>query len=198
MRRPLTFLSFAAALAACGAEQDHAAPALAAPPVDGAWIVDKAASRIGFTGTQTDKAFTGAFERFDATILFDPADLASSRIEAAVDTGSARTGDRQRDAALPGAEWFDASAYPTAQFSSRAIRATGPHAYEADGTLAIRGVEKPLTLPFTVTIANGRAVADASVSVNRSEFGVGQGEEFATDRWVGYDVTVTIHLEATR
>lgn len=198
MKRPLTLLPVAAALAACGAEQDHAAPALAAPPVDGAWIVDKAASRIEFTGTQTGQSFSGAFERFEATILFDPADLASSRIEAAVDTGSARTGDRQRDGALPGAEWFAASAYPTAQFSSRAIRATGANAYEADGTLVIRGVEKPLTLPFAVTIADGRAVADASVSLNRTEFGVGQGEEFATDKWVGYDVTVTIHLEATR
>jgi cytochrome b561 len=198
MRRPLTFLPFAAALAACGGEPDRAVPALAGPPVDGAWILDKAASQIEFTGTQTGKAFTGAFERFDATIVFDPADLASSRIEAAVDAGSARTGDRQRDAALPGAEWFAAAAYPAARFSSRAIRATGANAYEADGTLTIRGVEKPLTLPFTATIADGRAVADASVSLNRTEFGVGQGEEFATDKWVGYDVTVTIHLEATR
>lgn len=195
----LIFLSIAvvAALASCG--QAPAPPAdLAAPAVEGAWLVDKAASRIAFTGTQNGKEFTGDFDRFEATILFDPADLAASRVEAVIDTGSAKTGDRQRDGALPGADWLSSSAFPTARFVSTSIEATGVDAYEAAGELSIRGAAKDLTLPFSLRIAGDRATADAVITLNRSDFGVGQGEEFVTDKWVGYEVQVTIHIEAVR
>lgn len=168
------------------------------PAVEGAWIVDKDASRIEFSGTQTGKPFTGAFEAFNAVILFDPADLSASRIEATIDTGSAKTGDRQRDAALPGAEWFSSAAFPEARFVSTAVKSIGNGAYEAAGKLSVRGVERDVTLPLTIEIAEGRATADGEVTLNRADFGVGQGEEFLTDKWVGYNVTVSIHIEATR
>jgi polyisoprenoid-binding protein YceI len=197
MRFTIPMIALFAALASCG---DASAPAaaLAAPAIEGAWRIDKAASRIAFTGTQNGKEFTGRFERFDATILLDPENLETAQIEAVIDTASAKTGDRQRDAALPGADWFSSKAFPTARFVSATIAPTGANAYTATGKLSIRGAERDLTLPFTLTISDGRAVADAAVSLNRSDFGVGQGEDFVTDKWVGYDVGVTIHLEAVR
>lgn len=197
MRGKIALLAASAALSACGKEE--AAPqAAAAPAVEGAWVVDRAASRIEFSGTQTGKAFTGRFESFDATIVFDPADVTAARIEAVIATGSAKTGDRQRDAALPGAEWFSSKTFPEARFVSTSVSAAGEGAYEAAGTLSIRDKEQAVTLPFTLTIADGRATADGTVTLNRSDFGVGQGEEFLTDRWVGYEVKVSLHIEATR
>lgn len=197
MRRHFIFVAAFTALAACGKEEP-AQPVSLAPAVEGAWTVDKAASRIEFSGTQTGKAFTGRFENFDATIVFDPADLSSARIEAVIDTGSAKTGDRQRDAALPGAEWFFSKSFPEARFVSSSVAAAGDGAYEAVGTLSIRDMEKAVTLPFTLTIADGRATAEGSVTLNRSDFGVGRGEEFLTDKWVGYDVGVSVRIEATK
>lgn len=197
MRLTLPLIALFAALASCG-EASAPATELSAPAVEGAWRIDKSASRIAFTGTQNGKEFAGAFERFDATILLDPDNLGDARIEAVIDTASARTGDRQRDAALPGADWFSSTAFPTARFQSDTIVETAANAYEATGTLSVRGVERDLTLPFRLTIDESRAVADASVALNRSDFGVGQGEDFATDKWVGYAVGVTIHLEAVR
>lgn len=199
MMRMQTIVTAAfAALAGCGASEPAAPPAAAASAVKGAWIIDKAASRIEFSGTQTGKAFTGAFEDYDALIVFDPADLSAARIEATIETGSAKTGDRQRDAALPGAEWFSSKVFPQARFQSTAVTTAGAGEYEAAGKLSIRDQEKDLTLPFTLTIQNGRAIADAAVTLDRADFNVGQGEEFLTDKWVGYDVKVTIHIEATR
>ncbi len=195
MRRFL-FATGAALLASCGGKAPAPGP-VAAPAVEGAWRIDKAASRIAFTGLQTGKAFTGVFENFDATVVLDTADLSAARIVAVIDTGAAKTGDRQRDAALPGADWFSVAAFPEARFMSQTVTATGNGGYEARGTLSVRGVEKDLALPFTLLIGNGRATADGTVSLNRRDFGLGQGE-FLTDQWVGYDVRVSIHIEAIR
>lgn len=197
MLRLIVSLAACIALAACGKEEQET-QIVEAPAVEGAWVVDKAASRIEFSGTQTGKAFTGAFEDFAATIVFDPEDLSAARIDVVIDTGSAKTGDRQRDAALPGAEWFSSKAFAEARFASTSVTAAGAGAYVASGKLSIRGVEKDLSLPFTLSIADGRATADGAVLLNRVDFGVGQGEEFLTDKWVGYDVKVTVHIEATR
>ena len=167
-----------------------------AVPAPEKWTVDKKTSRIEFTGTQTGKSFTGSFSSFDITITFDPDNLESSRIKATIDTASARTGDKQRDDALPTKDWFSAESFPAAVFESSDIRAAGA-GYEAKGVLTLRGVSRDLTLPFSLDISGDRAVADGSVSLIRSDFGVGQGE-FATGEWVGLDVKVAIHVEADR
>lgn len=187
------------ALAACGAKEEAAPPAGAAKASApaGGWIVDKAASRLSFTGAQGGAAFTGAFSNFDATIVLDPADLAAAKIEVVVAMGSATTGDRQRDDALLSSDWFAVKSFPTASFSSSALAATGEGAYEATGALTIRDISRDLTLPFTLTIENGRAVADGAVTLMRADYGVGQGE-FADDKWAGLEVKVEYHVEARR
>ena len=170
---------------AAGASATAAAPQrLSAPPE---WTLDRARSRI---------EFTGSFSSFDVSISFDPENLGASRIAATIDTASAATGDRQRDDALPTPDWFASKSYPAAGFESSVIRAAGS-GYEAEGTLTIRGVSKGLILPFSIDIRGDRAVADGSASLLRTDFGVGQGE-FATGEWVGLDVNVTIHIEASR
>ncbi|MFZ5617185.1 MAG: YceI family protein [Pseudomonadota bacterium] len=181
------------AFAGCGPKAEEAA---ASSPADG-WVVDKAESRLEFTATQTDREFSGRFETFEASIAFDPADLSSSTIEVVVDMTSAKTGDRQRDAALPTSDWFAAKAFPKALYRASEIVSTGEGAYEAHGALTIRDATRDLVLPFTLAIDGARAIADGEASLVRTDFGVGQGE-FQTDEWVGFDVTVTFHIEATR
>lgn len=176
------------------AEADAASSEAAAPAAPVKWTVDKGRSRIEFTGSQTGKEFTGSFSSFDISIVFDPDNLGAARIKATIDMASAKTGDRQRDDALPGKDWFSVASFPSAVFESSDIRAAGT-GYEARGTLSLRGVSKDLTLPFSLDISGDHAVADGSVSLVRSDFGVGQGE-FATGEWVGLDVKVAIHIEA--
>lgn len=191
----MRIVALAAALsffAACGSQADE--PAMAAG--DG-WIVDKSASRLEFTATQTGKAFTGEFEKFDASIDFDPDNLEETSISVVVETGSARTGDRQRDDALPTGDWFAVKAFPEATFVSDDVVSAGDGRYEAHGALTIRETSRPLVLPFTLSIDGDRAVADGDTTLVRTDFGVGQGE-FASDEWVGFDVSVAFHIEATR
>lgn len=184
------------ALAACS-KPPAPATAETAPAPANAWVVDAGASRLSFTATQTGESFTGAFKSWSAEIVFDPEALGDAAITVSVDTGSGETGDRQRDAALPGSDWFASRDYPAATFASDDVVSTGPGEYEARGALTIRDVKRPLVLPFTLTIEGDRAHAEGSVTLVRTDFGVGGGE-FATDQWVGLDVGVSFVIEATK
>jgi polyisoprenoid-binding protein YceI len=161
------------------------------------WTVDYANSHVGFTATQTGQAFDGAFSRFEAKIAFDPDDLPASSVEATIDMSSAKTGDRQRDTALPERDWFDAKAYPTARFFSDDIMRTAPGTYQARGRLTIRGVTRDVVLPFALRIEGALARAEGGLTLVRTDYGVGRGE-FATDEWVGLEVKVKVEILARR
>ncbi len=79
------------------------------------------------------------------------------------------TGDAQRDAALPQAEWFDTKANAQARFEATRFAARGD-AYEAIGTLTIRGIRRDAVLPFRLTRdgATARAVGHLDSSARTS------------------------------
>ena len=161
------------------------------------WTIDTAKSHLGFTGSENGAAFSGRFGKFSGTIVFDPASPAAGRADVAIMTGSAATGDQQKDGALPDADWFAVDKYPQAHFVATTFKATSGGAYEAVGTLTIRGVNKPLTLPFTLAISGTTAKADGSVQLIRTDFGVGQGA-WSTAQYVALQVSVSFDIVATK
>ncbi|MGH7022208.1 MAG: YceI family protein [Caulobacteraceae bacterium] len=180
-------------LAACVALTAPAA--LAAPPQT--WTVEKPASSIRFSSSFSGTAFSGSFSRWSADIRFDPANLAASRVTATIDTASAVTGDADRDQALPTETFLAAARFPRAVFVAHTFRALGGGRYEAIGALSLRGVTRPLTLPFTLATQGGEARMDATFDLNRLAFGVGENEWRKTDV-LPADVKVTIFLRARR
>lgn len=192
-------LTFAAAafLAIISLRSEAATPATSSGPAGPVWKVDYANSRLGFVGDQTGKNFEGAFRKYEATIVLDPDDPANARIEVTVDMTSAVTGDKQRDSALPGSDWFKAKEFPVARYVARSVEKKADGSYVAAGELTIRGVTKRVPLPFTLKLDGKEATAKGEATLIRSDFGVGQGE-FADATWVGLGVKVTIDLRATR
>ncbi|MBN3868047.1 YceI family protein [Gluconobacter kondonii] len=171
---------------------------LAATPVLAAdWTIDPAHSTIGFSGTQTGNAFTGHFGKFDGTISFDPTHPEEGHAKITIDVASATTADKQRDGAMPGSDWFNVASFPTATFEARSFRAKGGNAYEAVGTLTIRGVSRSETLPFTLDISGQTAHAKGHLDLIRSTFGIGQGP-WATGQWVALQVGVSIDVTANQ
>ncbi len=217
-------LMISASLAACGAKDPQSSPApdaaaaaetanaseegsaAAAATEQGAsaadrgpiaWTVDMAKSKLGFSASQTGKAFDGRFEKFDAKILFNPADLSTTSIDVTIDMTSAKTGDKQRDQALPASDWFKTKEFPTAKFVSTNVEESGEGRYIAHGSLTIRDRTNPIDLPFSLHLSSDEAHAQGEVTLMRVDFGVGQGE-FATDEWVGLEVKVSVDIAATR
>ena len=175
-----------------------AVPLLAALPARAAdWQVDPAKSRLGFSGVQTGVPFQGSFGTWQAEIGFDPAHPETGHAKVTIDLASAKTGDTQRDTALPQPEWFDTASHPQASFVADHFVAKGGDAYEAPGKLTIRGIGKDVVLPFTLAITGDKATAKGHLSLVRTSFGVGQGV-WATGEWVGLDVGVDVDLVATK
>jgi polyisoprenoid-binding protein YceI len=170
---------------------------LSAPAAAQPWVVDPARSTLGFEFVETGNTLQGRFARWNATILFDPADPAAARIAVRVETGSATTGDARRDPLMRDEDWLAASRVPVAVFEATGARALGDGRYEAPGTLRLRDGERPVTLVFTVRIDAEVARATGEAMLVRTQYGIGQG------RWGGLnvvaaDVKVVFDLVARR
>lgn len=178
-------------LVALAVSSAAAAPGATAP----AWTVDHAASTLAFTGGAQDNAFTGKFGSWDAEIAFDPADLGASRASVTVDTASAKTGDADKDGPLQDDSWLATAMFPKATFTTTSIRSTGANAYVADGTLTIRGIAQPASLPFTLTIAGNDAHMTGSMKLDRGAFQIGAGawQDHSVDPSVTVNVDLTAH-----
>lgn len=161
------------------------------------WTVNKAASRVGFEASMNGEGFTGAFQRYDAQITFDPKDLKGSKAVVSIDMTSALTGEATRDESLPTADWFNAAKFPRATFVTRAFTDLGGGKYQAAGDLSLKGVTKPVVLPFTLVISGDTAKMTSAIIVNRLVFGVGQGQ-WKTEEAIPARVTVRIALTAKK
>jgi len=160
------------------------------------WDMVAAESHIKFTASQTGNIFTGEFTDFTAAIVFDPDNLSTARVRVEIDLTQFDAGDRDRNGALPGKDWFYTKKFPEAVFISDVIIQDGED-YIAKGQLSLRGVDKPLNLPFTLTIDSNRADMAGMITINRGDWGVGQGA-WSTDEWVSTQVTIDVKITATK
>lgn len=183
------------------------APVATAPQAGGSGEVDAPAepmtwavapgSVLGFSTTWAGSAIEGRFARWTADIAFSPRALDRSRVKVIVDLASVASGDTQRDASLTGADWFDAANHPKAVFTARKFEQTGPDRFVAHGTLSLRGADKPQDVAFRLQIDGDKARARGVTSLDRTAFGVGQGEWASTDQ-IPAKVSISLDIKATR
>jgi polyisoprenoid-binding protein YceI len=157
------------------------------------YTVQPAGSTLGFSNTFQGESFNGQFGQWTAAISYDAANLASSKFDVEVTLASVKTGDADRDGALPGPDFFDTAKFPKAHFVTTGFRQSGGKVI-ADGTLTLRGVTKPVTLEVTFKPQGSGATLDVAGTVKRLDFGVGTGD-YADTSVIGGDVKVIAHLQ---
>lgn len=134
-----------------------------------------AGSSLVFAGSYQGQAFTGRFPGFGTRLTFDPARLATSRLDVTIPLASATTANKDYDEQMRGDAFFDAGKYAQAHYVATTFRALGGGRYAADGILSLHGVSKPVTLTFTWTPGTQPVLA-GKASVNRLDFGIGSGD----------------------
>jgi polyisoprenoid-binding protein YceI len=90
----------------------------------------------------------------------------------ALATGSVDTKNAKRDAELRGADFFLSDKYPEITFSLDTLTPADQDV-TISGTLAVRDTGRRISFPATVALSgDGEAAFDATVEVDRSEFGI--------------------------
>lgn len=153
--------------------------------------------------------YTARFRRFDATLQFDPAKLATAQVEVTVDATSIETdfpdpAKLDFNAQLQGADWLDAKAHPIMTYRSRRIVPGGDGRFRIEGDLTLRGVTRPVVLEARYNGGyaghpmdpHARIGFSATGRLRRSEFGMSYGIPApGTTMGVGDEVELRIECE---
>jgi polyisoprenoid-binding protein YceI len=169
----------------------------------GTWQVDPVHSSVEFQvkhlGIATVK---GQFNEFEGTVEVGPD---GARAYGTVQTASVDTREPQRDEHLRSADFFEVDTYPTIDFSSTAIRATGEDELEIDAKLTIHGVTNEITLKAEIEgtetdpQGNERVGLSASAQLKRSDYGMkfnaalGSGNVVVSDK-----VKILVNVSAVK
>lgn len=173
------------------AKHDAGVQAAALEAVQSDWVVEDGA--LDITVTQLGSPVTGTFADWTAAIRFDESIEAGTAgsVDVTVAIGSLTLGSVTAQAMGP--DFFNAEAFPTAQFVADIER--GPDGYAAIGTLTIKDAAMPLTLPFTLDVTDGIARMSGRTAVDRRDFDVGAASQ-PDETNVGFGVEITISLSA--
>lgn len=160
------------------------------------WQIDYDASYIRFIGDQAGADFEGVWASWSADMRFAADNLGASNFDVTIDATSADTQDEDRDSTLADPEWFDSMNFPDAYFRTNRFSAAEGGSFLADGQLTIKSLASPVQLLFTITETGNSRLLSGTAQLDRLALGVGTGEWEDTE-WVGQDVTVEVHVEAT-
>jgi polyisoprenoid-binding protein YceI len=167
----------------------------ALPPT---WNIIPTESTLSFTATQNNAPVSGQFKTFNGDIVFDPSDLAHSKIKIIVDLNSVTTSYKEVGDTLKTPDWFQVKVFPNATFDATQFKKTGDNTFEANGQLTIRDKTLPVTLTFTLDeYSASKAHAKGQTTIQRNNFGVGQGEWSSTNE-IKNDVKIEFNISATK
>ena len=135
----------------------------------------------------------GFFSNMQANIQFDPANLATSTIEATADVNSINTDNDTRDEHLRSDEFFDAAKYPKISMKSVSLKHKSGNNYSGQFNVTMKNHTKAFEVPFTYIPAGNSANFKGSFKLNRMDFGVGEKSMVLSN-----DVTIFIEVETEK
>ena len=138
----------------------------------------------------------GKFTSTSGSVVYDK-DAKAGSISVTVDMNSIDFGMPKLDEHAKGPDIFDTAKYPTATYTGKFTKWNGAMPTEAQGTLTMHGVTKPVTLvidsflckpsPMTKKEVCG---ADATATFNRADFGVNFGDKYGFKQEVKLQIQV--------
>jgi polyisoprenoid-binding protein YceI len=166
------------AAAALLAPTPEAPRAQTAKPAGAAtWRIDVNHSELGFEVRHLVSRVRGTFNKWSGTVVADPSNWTSGRVEVTIDASTIDTNNERRDSDLRSSNFFAVDSFPTISFVSSRVEQSGDD-ITLHGTLTMRGVAKPVALKGkalgVVPDRNGkrRAGFEAEATINRLDYGI--------------------------
>ncbi len=160
------------------------------------WGVIPEKSEVSFEANGGGYTTKGDIKNYKAEVEFDPDTPEQMSVHVLLDMRSATSGAPDVDQTLQSEDFFNPGRFPTAEFTARGAQPDGDGRYILNGRLTLKGVTKPISLPFSIDIVSGTAAVRAETSINRLDFGV--GPETVAGMAVDNEVKLTIDLTAMR
>jgi polyisoprenoid-binding protein YceI len=170
------------------------------------WAIDTDHSSVDFSIRHMMIAnVKGTFHNFSAVVEADVTDLTNATIDFKVELSSIDTRNKDRDAHLVSADFFDVEKFPEMTFRSTDIKKNGEGEYNVIGELTIHGITKPET--FMVTFegqgkdpwGNEKVGFSAQGTINRADYGLTWNSALETGGvLVGDKVKVSLQIEASK
>jgi len=165
------------------------------------WEIDSTHSHLSFAIRVLSVSTTrGRFKTLRGQLHIDEQHPANSWVDAQVEAASIDTRNKLRDAHLRSAAFFGVKKYSTITFTSTNVEHVDGQNYRVTGNLTLHGVTRPITFDVAYrgqsTLMGARAGLSASATINRLDFGLGQGVavRFAASSMV----SIEIDLEAVQ
>jgi len=153
------------------------------------WKIVTDKSQVKFTMQAHGQELIGSFTGAKGEISFDAADLSHASFNCAVDVSTINTGMEQRNNHLQAKGWFDATAFPTINFTSSKIEKSAD-GYVATGKLTMKGVSQEISIPFSFENPNDKSgTFKGHFTVKRGDFGIGK-----TDGDISNEVTILLEI----
>jgi polyisoprenoid-binding protein YceI len=165
--------------------------------------IDKAHSEVTFQVRHLLTKVRGRFSELDGAIDYDEQQPEDSSVNVTIQAASIDTNERDRDAHLRSADFFDVEKYPTLRFRSGAITRNGTGRFDLPGELTIHGVTRPVT--FDVDFlgkakdpwGNERIAFEAEATINRKDYGLNWNAALETGGFlVGDEVKISLSVQA--
>lgn len=144
--------------------------------------------------------YVGRFNEFDASLDFDPNDMANARLDAVIVIDSLDINDEGLKKELMGRTWFDQASYPEAVFSTLSVTPVSESEFDFLGELSWRGRTQPISLRVAFhgganNMLTGKYTIgfSATGSFLRSDFGMNAYSDF-----VGDEVQIETYAEFQR
>ncbi len=145
----------------------------------GSYTLDPTHTRIGFVARHAMVTkVRGSFNEFEGTATIDGADPANSTTRVVIQAASIDTRNADRDAHLRSNDFLAMDEFRQITFLSTGVVPVDETTFAVSGDLTIKGVTKPVTVPFTFEGAaqdpfgNQRIGFDGSVTISRKDYGI--------------------------
>lgn len=132
--------------------------------------------KINHMGLST---FVGRFNKVDATLEFDPKNIAAAKLSAVIDVASLDANNPDLEETLRGSSWLDTEKYPQAFFKTTSVSEIDQNSAVFAGELTLHGVTAPINLTVTFNGGANNMLTgfytlgfSANSTFNRSTFGV--------------------------
>jgi polyisoprenoid-binding protein YceI len=163
------------------------------------WTLEPSESSVIFNYSYEGTPYQGEFKNVEATFEIDIANPGSCNFSVVIPIADVTADSVDVVDFLLDLELFDVDQFPTATFQATQCRLESMNSFVADGSLTIRNQTRPISFPFNLDVemhdGKPRFHLTSEVTIQRLEFGVGQGY-WANTAAIPNDVVIQVDVYA--